>query len=137
VTWSAAGTRAFARRFAARRLLSGGVVALTGDLGAGKTVFVQGASEAFGIRSGVTSPTFGLLNEYAGTIPVRHLDLYRISGADEACASGLDEAVAAPGVSFIEWPERAWEILPRPFFKVDIQALSERRRRIAVYEVAD
>jgi tRNA threonylcarbamoyladenosine biosynthesis protein TsaE len=110
-TQSAAETRALAGELAAG-LRAGDVLALHGELGAGKTCFIQGLAAALGVREAVSSPTYTLVHEYAGRVPLYHLDLYRLRGADEALAMGLDEWLEGDGVTVIEWAERAAEVLP-------------------------
>lgn len=87
------------------------VVALTGGLGAGKTVFVQGVARGLGIDVPVTSPTFILLQQYAGRLPLYHFDLYRLS-ASGAAALGFEEYLPGDGLALVEWAHRAPEILP-------------------------
>jgi len=88
------------------------VLALYGDLGSGKTCFVQGMAEAMGIEEPVTSPTFTLVNEYKGKTLLTHVDLYRLTDPDEALAMGFEELVESDGITAIEWAERAEELLP-------------------------
>jgi tRNA threonylcarbamoyladenosine biosynthesis protein TsaE len=88
------------------------VLALHGDLGSGKTCFVQGLAEAMGITEPVTSPTFTLVNEYKGERLLTHVDLYRLTNPDEALAMGFEELVESEGITAIEWAERAEELLP-------------------------
>ena len=85
-------------------------LALIGDLGSGKTCFVRGLARALGITQPVTSPTFTIINEYAGRVPLYHIDLYRIGGPDEALALGLEDYFER-GVTAIEWPEKAGDLL--------------------------
>lgn len=121
----------------ARRLLDSlparGVIALSGDLGSGKTCFVQGLAAALGVRQAVTSPTFTLVNEYRGARPLFHIDLYRLRNADEALALGLEEYFERDGVVAIEWAERAEPLLPPTTVRVRLEAASnpdERRINI-------
>ncbi|MEW6319874.1 MAG: tRNA (adenosine(37)-N6)-threonylcarbamoyltransferase complex ATPase subunit type 1 TsaE [Acidobacteriota bacterium] len=109
---SEADTRGVARRLAAS-LPAGAAVLLSGDLGAGKTVFVRGLAEGLGIDPGeVTSPTFTLVHEYAGgRLPLVHVDLYRLDRAD-LDEIGLDPDLAARGVIAVEWPERLVRPVP-------------------------
>lgn len=113
-------THAVAARLA-RALGAGAVVALHGDLGAGKTCFVQGFARALGIHGHVTSPTFTLVNEYAATRPIFHVDLYRLNGSNEAMGLGLEDYMDGPGVTLIEWAERAADLLPPRTIHVDIE----------------
>lgn len=122
-------TRALGRRLA-ERLEPGDVVALTGDLGAGKTHLVQGAAAAFGVDPGtVTSPTFALVQEHADGA-LLHLDLYRIEGDDEAAGLGLGELLDGDAVAFVEWPERAAAWLPERTVWLRLSHLGGDRRRI-------
>src|SRR6266496_6732977 len=90
----------------ARLLGAGDVVGLTGDHGAGKTRFVQGAAAALEVEDPVVSPTFMLVREYDGRVPVHHLDAYRLSGPAELEDLGLDEVLPADAVAFVEWADR-------------------------------
>ena len=111
-TASAAETQALAAELATV-LPPGAVLCLHGDLGAGKTCFVQGLAKALGVRRPVGSPTFTLINEYRGAKPLAHIDLYRIWGAGDAFGLGLEEYLFRyPGIVAIEWAERAADLLP-------------------------
>jgi tRNA threonylcarbamoyladenosine biosynthesis protein TsaE len=90
------------------------VIALHGSLGAGKTCFAQGLALAAGVKEPVCSPTYTLISEYRGTVAFNHIDLYRLGGPEEAFDLGLDEYLETDGITVIEWPERAAELLP-PF----------------------
>ncbi|MGQ9661740.1 MAG: tRNA (adenosine(37)-N6)-threonylcarbamoyltransferase complex ATPase subunit type 1 TsaE [Kiritimatiellia bacterium] len=105
------------------------IVALHGELGSGKTCFVQGIALALGITKPVTSPTFIIINEYQGSRPLYHIDLYRIGSLEEALAVGLDEYLSAEGVTAIEWAERAGELIPTEAVHVTLRALSEPDER--------
>jgi tRNA threonylcarbamoyladenosine biosynthesis protein TsaE len=104
-------TRAFARQMATQ-LGPGTVLALHGDLGAGKTCFVQGLAAGLDVQQPVSSPTYTLVNEYRGRLPLYHVDLYRLHSADAALDMGLDEYLDGAGITAIEWPERAAAVLP-------------------------
>lgn len=88
-------------------LRAGDVVALRGGLGMGKTAFVRGMARGLGVTDRVTSPTFTIVNEYAGRLPLFHFDLYRLSGADELFDIGWEDYPARGGVCAVEWGEQA------------------------------
>lgn len=96
----------------AARLKEGDILALTGDLGAGKTTFVQGLGLGLGIEESISSPTFVTLNIYEGAHPLYHFDLYRLKDAADFQRQGFDEYFEAGGVCAIEWPERIAALLP-------------------------
>jgi len=110
-TTSAGETEALGRVLGAL-LASGDVVALCGDLGAGKTVMVHGIVAGTGSTAHVASPTFTLIREYAGPVPVFHADLYRIETPEQLGDLGLDELFDREGIVVIEWAERAGPLLP-------------------------
>jgi tRNA threonylcarbamoyladenosine biosynthesis protein TsaE len=89
------------------------VVAISGDLGAGKTTLVQAICHGFGVRGEVTSPTYAIVHEYVGALgPVYHLDLYRLANEDELTNVGWDDIVGAHALVLVEWAERAGARLP-------------------------
>jgi tRNA threonylcarbamoyladenosine biosynthesis protein TsaE len=98
----------------------GDVVALEGDLGAGKTVFAQGMGSGLGVPDEITSPTFTLIHEYLGRAPFYHVDLYRLSGEREAGVIGLEEYLGGDGVAAVEWSGRAPGLLPRDHLLVQL-----------------
>jgi tRNA threonylcarbamoyladenosine biosynthesis protein TsaE len=111
-TDSAAATVALGARLAAA-LEPGDVVALYGDLGAGKTHLAKGICEGLGIDPmSVTSPTFTIVQEYAGRLPVYHVDAYRINRIEEFFELGYDSFFFGEGVTLIEWPERVEPLIP-------------------------
>lgn len=117
-----------------RALKPGAVLALHGDLGAGKTCFVQGLAAALGVHQAVSSPTFTLIHEYPTTPPLYHADLYRIRDADDAFGLGLEEYLGSDGITVIEWAERAAELLPANTWHLTFEVgkdLTERRITIA------
>jgi tRNA threonylcarbamoyladenosine biosynthesis protein TsaE len=102
-------------------LLPGDVVSLSGDLGAGKTVFVQGLAAALGVESRVTSPTFTIVHEYDGRYPIIHLDIYRLDNYQEVLDLGFEEFLDPSAVILIEWGEAIGPLLPRRFLEVEIR----------------
>ena len=99
-------TEALGEEFA-KSLKPGTVVALRGEMGAGKTVFVRGVAKGLGIDARVTSPTYTIVNEYNTTPPMFHFDLYRLGSADELFEIGFDDYLARGGICLIEWFENA------------------------------
>jgi len=95
-----------------RHLVPGNVVILQGELGSGKTTFARGLCRGLAIEDDVSSPTFTLVNEYSGRIPVYHFDFYRLASPDEVWTLGCEEYFQGDGICVIEWPERASEHLP-------------------------
>lgn len=128
-TMSAAETEALAGRWAAR-CSPGDVAALSGNLGAGKTVFVRGAARALGATDPVRSPTYTLINEYRGETPVFHIDLYRLTTADEAVELGLFEYLEPTGITLVEWPERAPTMMPADAWQIRIDHGDVENKRI-------
>ena len=94
-----------------RRLQPGDVVLLQGELGSGKTMLAQGIGQGLAVREPVKSSSFVLLNEYHGRLTLYHADLYRLEDPAQVAELALEE-VAAPGALAVEWPERAWQVLP-------------------------
>lgn len=102
-------------------LNKGDVLCMYGDLGAGKTAFVQGLAKGLGIEEPITSPTFTIVNEYEGRLPLYHFDVYRIADSDEMYEVGFDEYVYGEGVSVIEWCELIEDILPEKRYNITIK----------------
>jgi tRNA threonylcarbamoyladenosine biosynthesis protein TsaE len=96
------------------------VVSLTGDLGAGKTTLVQGVAEGLGVTEPVLSPTFTLVRRYRGTIPVYHLDVYRLERLQEVLDVGFDEILDQGGVVFIEWGDAIDVLLPPDHIQIEL-----------------
>lgn len=112
-------TKKIAAAFA-KELKAGDVVCLIGDLGAGKTAFVDGLVNALGFTDYVSSPTFTLINEYTTDPPVYHFDVYRIENAAELYDIGLDEYLFGDGICVIEWADKIIDILPDNRYEVTI-----------------
>ena len=128
---SADETESFGRQFAAR-VKSGDVLALTGDLGAGKTQFVKGLVAGVGDPSTVTSPTFTLIHEYSGgRLPVYHFDFLRLEDQAAAERLGLEEYFFGDGVSVIEWADRFRDLIPDKAHWISFETKSENQRAIA------
>ena len=104
----------------AHTFCGGEFVAMYGDLGAGKTAFVQGVAKALGINSHITSPTFTIVNEYEGRLDLYHFDVYRISDPDEMFEIGFDEYVNGGGVCIVEWAELIEDLFPDNYYKITI-----------------
>ena len=115
----------------AAELEPGDVVTVSGELGAGKTTFVRGASRALGVTAPVTSPTFTIGHRYAGSVTVSHLDLYRFTGISPAEWGDL-EPYFEEAVVFVEWPEAGVGVLPRARVAVTIEHAGADARRIAL-----
>lgn len=130
---SPATTRAAAAALG-RLATPGTVICLRGPLGSGKTVFVQGLARGLRVGRGqqVRSPTFTLLHEYAGRLPLFHWDLYRIRSAGEWAALGWEEVCDGPGVAVLEWADRAGGALPRDRVEVTISIAGLRERTLAL-----
>lgn len=118
----------------AAQLPQGGVVALQGELGAGKTTFVQGLARALGITRPVTSPTFTVVSEYAGTsLLLVHMDLYRLRTPDDLLVIGFLEYLERGALVAVEWPERAGDLMPASAVWVELSLTADpRARRIRV-----
>jgi tRNA threonylcarbamoyladenosine biosynthesis protein TsaE len=103
------------------------VVALEGELGAGKTVFARGAAAGFEVTAQVSSPTFVLLKIYEGRMPVYHFDFYRLSPGEETDELGFDEYLPGDGVAFVEWSDRLPEYLPEEYLQVSIEIFFDQQ----------
>ena len=105
----------------ARRLPRGTVIAYTGELGMGKTAFTRGLARGLGCRGRVTSPTFTIVNEYEGDIPLFHFDLYRLGSSDELFDIGWEDYLARGGVCAVEWSERAEDAFDGSTVRIDFR----------------
>jgi len=106
------------------------IIALHGELGTGKTCFVHGIARQLEIERAITSPTFTIINEYSGRLPLYHMDLYRINNPDELFSLGLEDYFDRDGVTVIEWAERAGSLLPPDAIHVDFTVLDAPESRI-------
>ncbi len=112
----------------------GDVFAVSGELGAGKTVLARGLARGLGVAGPIKSPTFTLINEYSGRLPFYHLDVYRLSGPAEMADLGGEEYFYGSGVTLVEWAERVAEILPpeRLEIRMEIVPGEENARKITL-----
>jgi tRNA threonylcarbamoyladenosine biosynthesis protein TsaE len=116
----------------ARTLGPGDVVALYGELGSGKTCFVQGLVRGLGVTTVATSPTFVLVNEYRGRLPIHHVDVYRTGSLTELMDFGLLDMMGGEGVTLLEWADRAEPLLPPRALKVRIEGVGDDPRAITI-----
>ena len=113
------------------------VIALHGNLGAGKTCFTQGLAQAADVKEPVCSPTYTLISEYMGSIPFYHIDLYRLGGPEEAYDLGLDEYFETDGITVVEWAERAAELMPPDTIHIRLErGADEQTRTIEIMETS-
>jgi tRNA threonylcarbamoyladenosine biosynthesis protein TsaE len=114
-------------------LRKGDVLAIAGDLGAGKTHLVKGIATGLGIAQEVTSPTFTLIHEYpGGKFPLYHIDLYRLDEPEEALKIGLDEYLGSNGVTVIEWADKFVELIPADARWIRLRAFEGDLREIEI-----
>lgn len=120
-----------------RLLLPGDFIGLIGDLGSGKTHFVRGVAEGDDVAADVcvTSPSYTLLNEYAGRVPLYHFDLYRLRGDADIVELGFDEYFYGDGACLVEWAERLAEELPGENLKICFSYLDDTSRKIEMFPV--
>lgn len=130
-TFSPEETKEFGRTLA-KELKAGSVVALTGPLGSGKTVLIQGICSGLGVTESVTSPSFVIINEYPGRVKVYHFDLYRLENVEEFIKLGYEEYFYGNGITLIEWAEKIKNFLPQERMEINLEILSEKERRISV-----
>jgi tRNA threonylcarbamoyladenosine biosynthesis protein TsaE len=110
-------------------------IALFGELGAGKTVFVKGLARGLGIKEVVNSPTFVLMHSYSGRMKLHHIDLYRVKKGDEFLP--FEEILMDDGITAIEWAERAKDFLPEKRVEVKFKIISENEREIVINDYRD
>jgi tRNA threonylcarbamoyladenosine biosynthesis protein TsaE len=130
-TTSVADTIALGERLG-RVAAAGDLVCLWGELGAGKTQVAKGIAAGLGVDATVNSPTFILMNEYAGRLPLFHVDLYRLADAADALAGGVVDDRQSDGLTVVEWPERMGDVLPVERVDVRIAGTGDEPRAIDV-----
>ena len=132
VSHSPEETEAFAARYA-KRLRAGDVVALYGGLGMGKTAFVRGLAQGLGSTSEVSSPTYALVHEYDGALPIFHFDMYRIRDLDDLYSTGFFDYLESGGIVVIEWTENIESFLPEGVRKIHFSRTDRAdERKLAV-----
>lgn len=125
-------TKEIARKLG-RTLKKGDIVALIGELGSGKTCFTQGLMKGLGVKvNKITSPSFVLINEYRGRLPVYHFDIYRLNNIQEVVDLGYEEYFYGNGVTIIEWADKIKELLPKKCIMVNLKVISENERKINI-----
>ncbi len=131
-TKSPAKTKRLGERIG-KLLLPGDVIALTGELGSGKTILTKGIARGMGIKGDpVRSPSFVLIKEYPGKVPLFHFDLYRLKKPEELNTIGYEEYFSGKGVVVIEWVERVKNLLPEEYLKIKISFLKENERKFSL-----
>lgn len=115
------------------RLSPGSILALTGELGSGKTTLVQGIGRGLGIRSLIKSPSFVIIHEYSGSIPLYHFDLYRIAHQEEIFFLGYEDYFyQKKGIVVIEWAEKIEELLPAEYLRIELEIVDLSKRKIGL-----
>jgi tRNA threonylcarbamoyladenosine biosynthesis protein TsaE len=134
LTRSPAGTHALGQRIG-KMVSTGMVITLTGDLGSGKTAFVQGLARGLDVPEDyyITSPTYTIINEYPGRFPLFHIDLYRIPDARGVEDVGVYDILQGENVVAIEWPEIIVSELPRDSISLHLEILDRTTRKISIY----
>ena len=113
-----------------KKAKKGQIVLLKGDLGSGKTRFVKGIAKALDLDKDISSPTYNLINEYPGDIPLFHMDLYRLDSEMDLLNIGFEEYLYREGIVVIEWPKLAYDFLPKDFLLINFEIISENKRRL-------
>jgi len=122
----------------AKRLKRGDLVALIGELGSGKTVFTKGIAKGLGVKDVryVNSPSFVIIKEYKGKVPLYHFDLYRLDRAGELDSLSYDEYFYGNGITVIEWADRIRDLLPTRYWEVKLSVVEENKRKIVIGKVS-
>jgi tRNA threonylcarbamoyladenosine biosynthesis protein TsaE len=131
ITHSPDETMAFGVQLTAS-LKAGDTVALFGQLGSGKTVLTKGLGQGLGVITTITSPTFTLMHQYQGRVPVYHFDLYRLDNAAQLRDIGFDEYCGTDGICIIEWAEKCVPLLPDNRTEVHLEVLGENERHLQI-----
>lgn len=118
----------------AKRIKKGSCVALVGDLGSGKTVLTKGIAKGLGVKNPryVNSPTFVIIKEYKGRLPLYHFDLYRLNRSSVIDTENFEEYFYDDGVTVIEWADKIRKLLPKKFIEIRLKVIGENKRRIEI-----
>lgn len=125
-------TENFAAEFA-KSLRPGDVIAFIGGLGAGKTAFVRGLAKGLNLEGEISSPTFSLVHEHSGNIPLYHFDMYRISDLDDLYSTGFFDYLDSGAILAIEWSENIEDVLPENTIYIEISYQGENCREIKIF----
>jgi len=115
-----------------KALQKGDVLALQGTLAAGKTTLTKGIAEGLGVEETVTSPTFTLISEYEGALPLYHMDVYRLDTTEDFINLGAEELIYGEGISVVEWSEKIMETLPQTTIIIRLETVAEGKRDITI-----
>ncbi len=115
-----------------RLLKKGDIIAMQGTLAAGKTTITKGIAESLGVLDTITSPTFCLISEYEGKMPLYHMDVYRLEGTDDFENLGTDDMLYGDGVSIIEWSEKIMDALPKKTIILKLEPQDDGSRIISI-----
>lgn len=129
ITFSSVETEDFGEKLA-KKLSGGEVIALFGGMGMGKTAFTRGLARGLGVEEGVSSPTFALIHEYHGRLPVYHFDMFRVTGWDDLYSTGFFDYLGSEGVLVIEWSENIEAALPKNSLRIEIRLGANENERI-------
>lgn len=131
VSQSPAQTQAWGAKLA-KQLQPPRVIALVGELGAGKTCLVKGLAKGFQVKSKdlVLSPTFTIINEYQGKYSIYHMDLYRLNSEEEFCDLGYEDYFYGHGITLVEWADQIESLLPKDTVKIKMKVIGENQRKI-------
>ncbi len=110
------------------------IVAVNGDMGAGKTTFIQAVCRQMGVTDQMSSPTYSIIQQYktANNLTINHIDVYRLKNEEEAVQAGVEDVINSGDFCFIEWPEKIAKILPLHFISIFIESADHNKRRIVV-----
>ncbi|MCI2035663.1 MAG: tRNA (adenosine(37)-N6)-threonylcarbamoyltransferase complex ATPase subunit type 1 TsaE [Oscillospiraceae bacterium] len=133
ITASAPETEALGEKIAGH-LKAGDVLALFGGMGTGKTTLTRGVARGLGIAEGVSSPTFALVHEYAGRLPIYHFDMYRVESWDDLYSTGFFDYLDSGGILIVEWSEKIENALPENAIRVSLRPGPSENERIITVE---